>query len=79
MAACELSGSWELPQVPRKRLKFGTGRAARLSPCSQRKEGSDKISLEEKCGEVVCVTAAVPCVLLMGPAGLSLSDTVAVR
>lgn len=36
-----------------------------VSPCSQRKEGSDKISLDEKCGRVMWAAA-----------GLLLSDTI---
>lgn len=56
-------------------LVFSTSLMAHLSPCSQGKEGSDKISLQEKCGRVVCATAAAHCLLPVGPTGLSLSDT----
>lgn len=74
-ASCELSGSWDLLQVLGKRTVFSTGLMAHLYPCSQGKEGSDKISLEEKCGRVVCATAAAHCLPPVGPTGLSLSDT----
>ena len=79
VASCELSGSWDLPQVPGKWPMFGAGHTARLSPCSQRKEGSGKISLDEKCGRVVRVTATAHCLTAGGPAGLSLSDTITIR
>lgn len=78
-ASRELSRSWDLQQVPGERPVFGAGRTAHLSPCSPRKEGSDKISLDEKCGRVTCATATAHCLLAVDPAGLLLSDTVTIK
>lgn len=78
-ASRELSWSWDLPQVPGKWPVFSASRMACLSPCSPRKEGPDKISLDEKCGRVLCVTASARCLLAVGSAGSSLSDTVTIR
>lgn len=45
VASCELSGSWELPQVPGKRLMFGAGRVARLSPAPKGRRDQTKLVL----------------------------------